>query len=88
VHFSTRLSGRLSFVKKFLDKHGSTAGSIPQRIAVDPTGKFVYLAINGSNNVSAYAIDPSTGALSAVSGSPFAAARGLRGVAIATVTGP
>src|SRR5260370_32795578 len=38
-----------------------------------PTPAFVYAANNGSNNVSAFSITPSTGALTAVSGSPFAA---------------
>lgn len=43
-------------------------------VAVDPSGKFVYVA-NGdppANNISAFAIDPSTGALTPVPGSPFA----------------
>ena len=38
-----------------------------------PTPAFVYAANNGSNNVSAYSVTSSTGALTAVSGSPFAA---------------
>jgi 6-phosphogluconolactonase (cycloisomerase 2 family) len=44
-------------------------------IAVDPSGKFVYVA-NGdppANNISAFAIDQNTGALTPVPGSPFAA---------------
>ncbi len=38
---------------------------------VDPTGKFAYVANVTSNNVSAFTINASTGALTAVSGSPF-----------------
>jgi 6-phosphogluconolactonase len=34
--------------------------------------RFVYVANSGSNNISAYAIDPISGALTALSGSPFA----------------
>ena len=47
------------------------AGTGARSITVTPSGKFAYVA--GSFNVSAYAIDPATGALSEVVGSPFAA---------------
>jgi len=46
----------------------------PISIAVDPTGHFVY--VGASDSVSAYAIDPTTGLLTALPGSPFAAAGG------------
>ncbi len=53
------------------------AGTSPESISVDPSGKFIYVANFGSaiasGNVSAYTIDASTGALSEVAGSPFAA---------------
>ena len=42
-------------------------------LAVDPTGKFAYVANFGDDNVSAYTIDASSGALTPVTGSPFAA---------------
>ena len=42
-------------------------------VTVDPTGKFVYVALNGSNAISAFTIDSSTGALTTVVGSPFPA---------------
>ena len=45
-------------------------------MAVDPTGKFAYVANYGSNNVSAYTIDATSGALKKVKGSPFAAGTG------------
>ena len=53
----------------------NVAGDAPSSIAVDPSGRFVYVANNGflSFNVSAYSIDPLTGALSTVPGSPFSA---------------
>jgi DNA-binding beta-propeller fold protein YncE len=38
-----------------------------------PTPAFVYAANNGSNNVSAFSVTPSSGALTPVSGSPYAA---------------
>ena len=49
--------------------------TLPSAIAVDQSGKFVYVA-NGdppANSISAFAIDTNTGALTAVAGSPFAA---------------
>jgi 6-phosphogluconolactonase (cycloisomerase 2 family) len=56
------------------------AGMGPHSVAVDPSGKFAYVAnecisINScsSGNVSAYTFDSTTGALTAVTGSPFAA---------------
>jgi DNA-binding beta-propeller fold protein YncE len=49
------------------------AGIYPQRVTVDPSGKFAYVANPYSNDVSGYTIDAATGALSEVAGSPFAA---------------
>jgi hypothetical protein len=51
------------------------AGSGPESVAVDPTGKFAYVANIGGiggNNVSAYSIG-ADGSLTQLSGSPFAA---------------
>jgi YVTN family beta-propeller protein len=43
---------------------------------VDPSGKLVYVANAESNSVSGYIINPNSGALTAVAGSPFAAGSG------------
>jgi 6-phosphogluconolactonase len=59
-------------------------------VVVDPTGQFVYVAncgifgcgSAGSGSVSAYAIDSATGALTAISGSPFAAGTHSSSVAV------
>jgi 6-phosphogluconolactonase len=53
------------------------AGTEPTGVEIDPSGKFVYVANDTSNDLSAppieaYSIDASTGALTAVPGSPFA----------------
>jgi 6-phosphogluconolactonase (cycloisomerase 2 family) len=48
------------------------AGAAPVGLGIDPQGALLYVANNGSNNVSAYAIDASSGALGQVNGSPFA----------------
>jgi len=45
------------------------------------TQYFLYVTISGTN-VSAYMIDPSTGALAEVNGSPFAAGRGPVGISV------
>ena len=39
------------------------AGKLPKSVAVDPSGKFAYVANANSNNVSMYKIDDTTGAL-------------------------
>ncbi len=49
------------------------AGSGPEYVAVDPSGKFVYVTNSISDTLSGYAINPATGALTAIAGSPFAA---------------
>jgi 6-phosphogluconolactonase len=59
-----------------IDADGATAGnqtSIPTRsspisiaIAITPSGGYAYVANSGSNNISAYSIDPTTGALIAI----------------------
>jgi 6-phosphogluconolactonase (cycloisomerase 2 family) len=47
------------------------AGAAPIGLGIDPQGALLYAANSGSNSVSAYAIDAGSGALGAVTGSPF-----------------
>ena len=42
------------------------AGTSPDSVAVDPSGKFAYVPNFGSNNVSMYTIDATTGALASI----------------------
>jgi len=51
------------------------SGQVPgaNSITVDPTGKFLYAAINQGNDISGYLINSSTGALTPILGSPFSA---------------
>lgn len=48
-----------------------TAGGIPLSIDVDPQGRFVFVANKAAASVSVFAVNPQTGSLSAVAGSPF-----------------
>lgn len=48
-----------------------TAGTGPTGVIVDPTGAYVYVANKGSNNISGFALNSTSGALTAISGSPF-----------------
>ena len=50
-------------------------------VAVDPSGRFAYVSDFGQNTVSAYSIDPSTGALSQIPGSPFGTGQQPEGIA-------
>jgi 6-phosphogluconolactonase (cycloisomerase 2 family) len=59
-------------------------GTQPDSIQVDPSGRFAYVANQGSNNVSAFVINGTTGALTPVPGTPFAAGVGPSSVAIAS----
>jgi len=45
--------------------------SQPQGIKVDPSGKFLYVALSNSGNIAAFTIDGATGALTGVPDSPF-----------------
>jgi 6-phosphogluconolactonase (cycloisomerase 2 family) len=75
-------SGALTQVKgsPFVAGTGPVAAAVE---ADDPASQpFLYVVNNGSDNVSAYTINTKTGALTAVSGSPFKAASQPDGVAI------
>jgi 6-phosphogluconolactonase len=61
------------------------AGGCPMSATVDPTGKFVYVAdtgCGGAGSVLAYTLDSATGALTPVTGSPFAAGVGAYSVTV------
>ena len=62
------------------------AATTPGPLVVDPTGKFLYVAESGTNStnsgVFAFTINATTGALTAVAGSPFAADSGTGALSI------
>jgi 6-phosphogluconolactonase (cycloisomerase 2 family) len=45
--------------------------TLPEFLAMDPAGNYLYAANVGSNNISVFSIDSSSGMLAAVTGSPF-----------------
>jgi 6-phosphogluconolactonase (cycloisomerase 2 family) len=49
-------------------------GAGPNALIVDNLSKFLYVVNGRANSISVYAIDQTTGALTAVAGSPFAMA--------------
>jgi 6-phosphogluconolactonase (cycloisomerase 2 family) len=57
-------------------------GTTPSSVAVDLLHNFVYVANQGSKNISAFALDATTGALTVVAGSPFAAGTQPSSVAV------
>jgi 6-phosphogluconolactonase len=59
-----------------------STGTTPTSVTIDPLDNFVYVANQGSNNISAFALDPTTGALTIVAGSPFAAGKQPSSVAV------
>jgi DNA-binding beta-propeller fold protein YncE len=53
----------------------------PYGLAIDPTGKFLCVTSDDtSGSVSVYAIDPITGEITAIEGSPFAAGKNPEGI--------
>jgi DNA-binding beta-propeller fold protein YncE len=60
----------------------ATGGAQPQRVTVDPTATFVFVPNVGSNDVSVYQFNSTTGFLTPVAGSPFAAGVGPQFVTI------
>jgi DNA-binding beta-propeller fold protein YncE len=61
-------------------------GDFPWDIAFDPEGKFAYVTNMAAGNVSAYAIDPATGVLTPLGGSPYPVAAGIIFIAIVKIT--
>jgi len=49
----------------------TSQNSQPFVMCVDPTGKFLYVALSNAGSIAAFTIDSSTGALTPVSNSPF-----------------
>jgi 6-phosphogluconolactonase len=54
-----------------MDGSPFTVGWGPDGISVERTGKFVYVANNGTGDISAFSIDQTTGRLMPLGGSPF-----------------
>jgi 6-phosphogluconolactonase (cycloisomerase 2 family) len=45
---------------------------MPASVAIDPTGRFLYTANSGSNDISGFSVDETTGALTPLGGGPVA----------------
>jgi hypothetical protein len=67
-----RTAAGLSYLANYTHRVALSNRRIVAVDAVDPGGKFAYV-VNNFGNVSGYTIDPSTGALTAIAGSPFPA---------------
>lgn len=57
------------------------SSAAPSQVAVDLFGKFVFVTLTATNQVAAFSIDQSSGALTPVPGSPFAAGSNPIGIA-------
>jgi 6-phosphogluconolactonase (cycloisomerase 2 family) len=60
------------------------AGDLTTEVAIDPSGRYLYATNRGTNDVSAFTIDPGAGTLTPVPGSPFPAGQAPRSMAMAT----
>jgi 6-phosphogluconolactonase len=70
--FTLDASGGLTPIGLPVPSGGNGTINGPQGIAVDSAGRFVFVC-NASNDISVFSINPTSGALTAVSGSPFSA---------------
>jgi 6-phosphogluconolactonase (cycloisomerase 2 family) len=61
---------------------GFTAGAQTGVIAIDPSGRFLYVTDTANNQLDAFTVDQTTGALTPMAGSPFGIGNGAFGVAI------
>jgi len=77
-----RSSGKLTVIAGSPFKVTPRAGLATEALAIDPSGNFAYVTNSGTNTVYAYAVDPASGALRAVAGSPFATGAGPVAIAI------
>jgi 6-phosphogluconolactonase (cycloisomerase 2 family) len=57
-------------------------GTFPVNVVINPQGTFAYVANANSADISVYAINATTGALTQVAGSPFGAGDVARSIAI------
>lgn len=62
-------------------------GDNPLGVGVDPSGRLLYTADLLGRSISAFNIDPATGSLTAISGSPFAAGENPVGIAVSGAMG-
>jgi 6-phosphogluconolactonase len=81
-------SGTLSAARTAIALSSTTVTATPPKTGLNPLsmvmdskGKFVFVANQGSNSVSAFSVDGSTGLLTEITGSPFATAAGPSGLA-------
>jgi 6-phosphogluconolactonase (cycloisomerase 2 family) len=82
-------SGILAAARTSIALSSSTVNATPPKTGLNPlsmvmhsNGKFVFVANQGSNSISVYSVDSSTGLLTEITGSPFATSAGPSGVAM------
>ena len=62
-----------------------TVGVVYSYLALDSTGQYLYIIATGNPPIYAYAINPSTGALTSLQGSPYSVASETKAAALAVV---
>jgi 6-phosphogluconolactonase (cycloisomerase 2 family) len=62
-----------------------TSGVINSYLALDSTGQYLYVISTGGAKIYAFEVDPSTGALTAIQGSPYVVASETKAAALAVV---
>ena len=82
-------SGTLAAARTSIALSSTTVDAAPPKTGLNPlsmvmhsNGKFMLVANQGSNSVSVFSVDRSTGLLTEITGSPFATSAGPSGLAI------
>ena len=86
VYSINTTNGALTAIDASGTSHNIDTGQTPSSVAVDPSGKYVYVTNNHDNNVSIYSIDSSTGQLTNLSSSTLTGS-GPKSIAINPVNG-
>ena len=69
--FSISAQGGITEVTPPGGRTSVSPASVPRFMAIDPTGSLMYIANVGSNNISVFSIDPTSGAVTQLQGSPY-----------------
>jgi len=85
LNAATGVPAQITSSPIFIDTDDLDCEAEPNDATIDPTGRFFYVADQGCGIISAYSIDPASGALTEVMGSPFTAGNQPYGVAISRI---
>jgi DNA-binding beta-propeller fold protein YncE len=82
IYSINQISGALSFLQEMQIAFTPPNAPLPVSIAIHPSGTFAYVTNSGTNSVSAFTLDPATGALAEIPSSPISVLGGPNSLAV------